>query len=69
MKINLARWDRGLRYILGFLLTCWAAAGGPWWGWIGVYLIMSASWGFCVLYAYFHLRTASPPEDRVRELH
>jgi len=62
MKINLARWDRVLRYFFGFFLTLWAAAGGPWWCWIGLYLIISSSWGFCPLYTALNIRTK--PEDK-----
>lgn len=57
MKVNLARWDRALRYGFGFLLTLWAAAGGPWWAWIGIYLIATASWGLCPLYVSLNIRT------------
>ncbi|MBX3017332.1 MAG: DUF2892 domain-containing protein [Bdellovibrionaceae bacterium] len=64
MKVNLARWDRALRYGFGFLLTLWAAAGGPWWAWIGFYLIASASWGLCPIYVMMNVRTA--PSDRRR---
>ncbi len=57
MKINLAMWDRWIRYILGLVLTTWAIAGGPSWAYAGVYLIFSASWGFCLFYSYFRIRT------------
>jgi len=67
MRVNLARWDRILRHIFGFLLTFWAAAGGPWWAWAGIYLIGTASWGYCPLYSYFNLRTAASYDER-REL-
>jgi hypothetical protein len=69
MRINLALWDRILRFTFGILLTAWAVAGGPWWAYFGVYLVMSAGWGFCIFYAMFKLRTAknesrpmAPPE-------
>lgn len=58
MKINLAFWDRILRYFFGVLLASWAVAGGPWWGYVGVYMIMTASWGICPIYAFFRIRTA-----------
>jgi hypothetical protein len=50
LKINLALWDRLLRYFVGFFALFWAVAGGPWWAYFGVYLIISASWGFCIFY-------------------
>lgn len=68
MKVNLARWDRGLRYGSGFWLTLWAAAGGPWWCWIGVYLIATASWGLCPLYVAFNIRTARVDQKRLSDL-
>lgn len=58
MKVNLARWDRSLRFFFGFILTLWAAAGGPWWCWLGVYLIVTSAWGLCPLYSIFNIRTA-----------
>ncbi len=57
MKINLAMWDRILRFILGIVLSTWAVAGGPWWSFVGIYLILSASWGLCPVYGIFKIRT------------
>lgn len=57
MRINLALWDRILRYIFGLGLTTWAVAGGPWWSFVGVYLILTASWGLCPLYGILKVRT------------
>jgi hypothetical protein len=69
MKINLAFWDRLLRFIFGFLFLTWALAGGPWWAYFGLYLIITASWGLCPLYAFLKIKTAqfddqnrAPPE-------
>lgn len=59
MKINLAMWDRWVRYIIGLLLTTWAIAGGPSWAYVGVYFIFSASWGYCLIYSYFRIKTIS----------
>lgn len=64
MKINLALWERIIRFILGLVLSTWAFAGGPWWTYFGVYLIMTASWGFCPLYSFFKIRTAKIEENR-----
>ena len=57
MKINLALWDRIARYLIGFFLTTWAVAGGPWWSFFGLYLILSAAWGLCPIYGIFKIRT------------
>ncbi|GIL16921.1 MAG: hypothetical protein BroJett040_06720 [Oligoflexia bacterium] len=69
MKINLAIWDRVLRFFFGVLFTAWAIAGGPWWTYAGVYLILTSAWGLCPLYSLFRIRTAKfeerpliPPE-------
>jgi hypothetical protein len=64
MKINLALWDRILRFIFGILTTAWAVAGGPWWAYVGVYLIFTSTWGLCPLYALFKFRTAKLSEQR-----
>jgi hypothetical protein len=69
MKINLALWDRILRFVFGIILTGWAVAGGPWPAFFGVYLILTSGWGLCPLYGIFRIRTAklnerpsAPPE-------
>lgn len=64
MKVNLGRLDRLIRYVLGVLLTAWAIGGGPAWMYAGIYLIISASWGFCLVYAYFNLRTLKIPTSQ-----
>ena len=63
MKINLALWDRILRFIIGVLFTGWAIAGGPWWAYIGVYSIMTSGWGIDPIYSILRIRTAKI-EDR-----
>ena len=63
MKINLALWDRILRFVFGVLLTGWAVAGGPWWAYVGVYLLLTSGWGLDPLYSIFRIRTAKL-EDR-----
>ena len=51
-------WDRIIRSIFGILFTIWAIIGGPWWTWVGVYLIASAAWGYCIVYSMIKFRTA-----------
>jgi hypothetical protein len=65
MKVNLAAWDRTLRFILGVMMTAWVVAGGPWWAYFGVYLIFSASWGICPIYSFFKIRTARTKNQTV----
>lgn len=57
VKINLALWDRILRYLLGVVLSTWAVAGGPWWCFFGLYLLITAAWGLCPIYGLMKFRT------------
>lgn len=59
MKCNVAIWDRVVRFILGVSLLTYAVAGGPFWSWIGLYLVFSAAWGLCFFYAYFKISSVS----------
>ena len=63
MKINLAMWDRILRFIFGVLLAGWAIAGGPWWAYVGIYMVITSAWGLDPIYSIFRIRTAKI-EDR-----
>lgn len=65
MKINLAIWDRVIRFIFGVMGLSWAISGGPWWAYAGSYLILTASWGICPVYAFFKIRTAKIEEARI----
>ncbi len=57
MRSNLSFLSRTWRLILGFLLTTWSIAGGPSWGYIGVYLLLTGSFGFSILSQFFISRT------------
>ncbi|MAE73751.1 MAG: hypothetical protein CL675_06620 [Bdellovibrionaceae bacterium] len=48
--VNIANWDRFCRYLFGLLMLTWALIGGPTWCYIGLYLLATASWGYCPLY-------------------
>lgn len=50
MKINVSRTDQSLRLFFGILLVAWAVAGGPWWAYIGVVLIITGAWRVCPIY-------------------
>ena len=63
MKTNLAFWDRMLRYFFGILLASWAVAGGPWWAYLGIYMILTASWGLCPIYAFFRVQTTKSSDQ------
>jgi len=47
MRQNLRWLDRILRWMFGVALLTWAIAGGPWWGFIGIYFLVTGSFGFC----------------------
>ena len=51
MKKNVVWWDRLIRFILGVFLLAWSFAGGPSWGYIGIYFLGSGSWGYCPIYS------------------
>lgn len=57
MKCNVAFYDRVIRFIFGVLLTAWAIAGGPGWGYVGIYFIATSGWGLCLIYAVLKINT------------
>ncbi len=59
MSSSIGSFGRIWRLILGFLLTTWSVAGGPSWGYIGVYLILSGSFGFSIVAQIFSSRDKS----------
>ncbi len=62
MKCNMALWDRTLRFILAVILLTYVIAGGPFWGWSGLYFLMTSAWGLCPIYAFFKLKTIRAPK-------
>lgn len=75
MKCNVALWDRIIRFLLGTILTSWAFSGGPQWSYLGLYLLFTAGWGFCLFYAILRINTIkelkssnrlmSPPDNEL----
>ncbi len=57
MPVNMAKWDRTLRMLMGSVLFAWAVAGGPWWTYFGLAFQAMAAWGFCPLYAVLRIGT------------
>lgn len=57
MKCNLAQWDRFIRFTLAILMLTYFFAGGPGWMLLGLYLLITAAWGFDPLYAFWGFRT------------
>lgn len=66
MKCNVANFERIIRFILGVLLTAWAIAGGPSWGYFGIYLLATSGWGFCLIYASLKINTIKELQDSQR---
>lgn len=62
MQCNVAQWDRFIRLLSGGFLMAWAIAGGPWWAYLGLVLIVTAAWRFCPVYAV--LRVSSQRRGR-----
>lgn len=60
MRMNVAKWDRWVRFVIGSLLVIWGAAGGPKWSYIGIVLIATAAWSFCPIYRLFRTGTYRP---------
>lgn len=57
MRINIATWDRILRYIIGVTLLTYAVAGGPVWTYFGLVITATAAWRFDPIYALFRKAT------------
>jgi hypothetical protein len=66
MRINLALWDRIFRFIIGILMGTWAVAGGPFWAFMGFYLILTCAWGFDPIYSI--LKISSKQVDTPRSV-
>ncbi|MGE3760104.1 MAG: DUF2892 domain-containing protein [Pseudobdellovibrionaceae bacterium] len=45
-------------------MLTWLIAGGPIWALVGLYLLLTAAWGFCPLYVFFRVSTLNLPEKR-----
>jgi hypothetical protein len=64
MSTQLGFFSRMWRLILGFLLMTWSIAGGPSWGYIGVYFLLSGSFGFSIISLIFKSKkeTSNSPD-------
>ncbi len=45
---------------MGGLLIAWAAAGGPFWAWLGLVLIATGAWRICPAFALLGIGTYNP---------
>lgn len=63
MKCNLALWDRVIRFTVAVLLLTYVIAGGPFWGWSGLFLLVTAAWGLCPIYAFLKFKTIRTPKN------
>jgi len=57
MKKNVGNIDRIIRLILGIAIVIWGIISQNWWGLIGVVLIGTALFRFCLLYLPFRINT------------
>jgi predicted RND superfamily exporter protein len=60
MKSNVGRTDKVIRVIIGAVIIVLGITFKSWWGLIGVLPILTAVFGFCVLYTVFGINTAKP---------
>ena len=63
MTCNIALWDRILRFIFGTITLAWAIAGGPIWGFVGIYFITTSGWGFCPIFSFLKIRTLAQKDS------
>jgi hypothetical protein len=66
MRCNIALWDRGLRFLLAVLLLVYVIAGGPIWGWLGLYFLITAAWGLCPVYSFLRIKTIRTPPNPIK---
>ena len=58
MICNVAQWDRFIRFLISVGMLAYAIAGGPTWFYVaGLYLLLTAGWCLCPIYAYLKIRT------------
>ncbi len=58
MSLNVGRWDRVLRVVVGLVLIALAATGTVGlWGWIGVVPVATGLFGFCPAYSLLGIKT------------
>ncbi|NQZ20285.1 MAG: DUF2892 domain-containing protein [Bdellovibrionales bacterium] len=58
MRKNLSRIEAILRLFLGSLLFFYFVIGGPLWTLVGLYMMLSGSFRFCLFYYYLSGRSA-----------
>lgn len=50
MTVNVGNIDRIIRILAGLALIIWALTGGPVWAWIGLVLLATGLFKFCLVY-------------------
>ncbi|HRK07739.1 MAG TPA: DUF2892 domain-containing protein [Pseudobdellovibrionaceae bacterium] len=60
MICNVSQTDRWIRLFVGGLLIAWAAAGGPFWAWLGLVLLGTGAWRVCPVFALLGIGTYNP---------
>jgi hypothetical protein len=59
MKTNIGSYDVGVRFIAGCLIALVGVQLETWWGLIAVPPMLTAIFGYCPLYALFHIDTTA----------
>lgn len=60
MPVNLGKWDRRIRIILGSVIIVSALAYQSWWALLGLALVINGLTGRCGGYALLGFSTAKP---------
>jgi hypothetical protein len=68
MKVNLALWDRIVRWLVSVFLLVWAFAGGASWAYLmGLLLLATSAWGWCPFYVLLGIKTYSLSKDSLSQ--
>jgi hypothetical protein len=59
MKKNILWWDRFVRFFVGTFMIAWAIAGGPSWGYAGIYFFATGSWAYDPIYSLLNYQPFS----------
>jgi len=59
MKTNIGSIDIGVRFVGGCLIGLWGVHVETWWGLVGFVPALTALFGYCPLYALFHIDTTA----------
>ncbi|MFY9154231.1 MAG: DUF2892 domain-containing protein [Prolixibacteraceae bacterium] len=58
MKNNVGAIDRLLRIIIGLIIAIWGVFNASYWGVVGIIIMATGLFGYCLLYSIFKISTA-----------